>query len=145
MAYSTVEQVAAEFKGITFTDTSSITITEVERFISEADAVIDGRLGQTFVVPISGTISLLIVQNISIWLVAQRVKDIQSLKTGNAPTNQIERENRLDAKAMKMLDDILNEDILLPDATLIKSTGTVSASNVTNNVERIFKRDDVQW
>lgn len=145
MAYTTVDNVASEFKNISFSATTSITTDEVTRFIDEADAYIDGRLDNIYVTPVTGVVSLLILQQISTWLVAQRVKDIQALKTGNDTTNQDGSEKRLDKKAMELLEQIIKDELQLPDATAVKSGGGVSSYNARNNIKPIFKRDEQQW
>lgn len=145
MSYCTVEQVASEFKNIKFTEDSAITIYEVQRFIAEADAVIDGKLSQVYVTPITGDVSLLIIQKISIWLVAQRIKDIQQLKTGDSRTNQLDSTVRLDKKAMDLLEQIIKDDIGLQDAQLKELTGAVSSHNAKKHLLPIFKREVVQW
>ena len=52
MAYSTNAQVASEFKSITFSSSTSVTDTEVDRFIVEADEEINYKIGRVYVVPI---------------------------------------------------------------------------------------------
>lgn len=145
MAYSTVAQVASEFKNITFSATTSITESEVERFIDESDALIDAKLSQVYVTPVTGTVSLLVVQQISIWFSAQRVRDIQMLKTGQNNTNQLDGGKRLDDMAMERLDQILDDELPLPDATLLQASGAVKSYNASNNISGIFKRDSQQW
>lgn len=143
--YCTVSQIESEFKNITFTVDSSVTISDVERFIEEASAYIDGVLDSVYVTPITGVVSLLIVQQVCIWLVSQRIKDIQALKTSKEPTNQITSELRLDKKAENMLKSIVKDEISLPDAIKDSSTGGVSSYNSRNNITPIFKRDTEQW
>jgi len=142
--YCTAPQVEAEFKRISFTVDTAVTLAEVTRFIEEASAHIDSVLSNVYITPVTGTVSLLVLQQVCIWLVAQRVKDIQALKTSKENTDQITNEARLDKKALDMLKKIINDEMALPDALKV-TTGSVSSYNVRNNITSIFKRDEQQW
>lgn len=144
MAYATVANVTSEFKNITFSVSSPVTTAEVERFIEEADAHIEGVLSQKYVTPITGTTSLIIVRQISIWLVVQRVKDILAVKSGNQSANQ-EQGERLDNLAKDMLKDIIDENILLSDATLLDNSDGAFDYNSNNNITQTFKAGEDQW
>lgn len=144
MAYCTNAQVSSEFKGITFSASSSITDTEVDRFIEEADAEIDGKVSQVYTTPITGTVSLIIVRTISIWLVKDRINKILAVKTGNDEDNQSGEES-LGSRARQMLNDIVDRKLDLPDATLVTASDGVKDYNYANSIEPTFKRGTVQW
>ena len=70
MAYCTEAQVEGEFKSVDFGASTAVTSDDITRFIEEADAFIDGKIGVRYVVPITGSISLLIIRTIAISLIA---------------------------------------------------------------------------
>lgn len=144
MAYSTTAQVVAEFKTLNVGASSPVSTTDVERFIQEADALIDSYLSKRYATPITGTNALIMVRNISIMLVAQRIKDILRVKTGREESSQDGRGNLRDY-AMKLLNDIVDRRVDLSDAT-VASTGQGVASYVSSNdVPFIFERGTEQW
>lgn len=148
MAYATNAQVASEFKNITFSATSSITLDEVDRFIEEADAYIDSKLSQKYVTPITGTTSLILVRQISVWLAAQRVKDIMRVKSGATEKDQgvgKTKIRRLDDMAKEMLSDILNDKLELPDASLKDTSEGVYSYVYHNNIDHKFDMENDQW
>ena len=148
MAYCTTDHVAGEFKGIVFNSTSTVTESEVIRFIAEAGAEINSTLSSRYSVPITGTESLILIRQINIMLVAQRVKDILTVKTGvTAPDQGNNQGNtiRLDITARKMLQNIISEKINLTDATLLDSQSGVASYNVTNSIEPFFEKGVDQW
>lgn len=74
--YITVANVASKIQGVTFSDTSSPTATEVEQNISLIEAEMNAALLQVgFVVPITGTESLKIVMAVALWGAAAWVID----------------------------------------------------------------------
>lgn len=144
MAYSSVENIQSEFKNLTISATTEVTTTEVTRFIEEADAYIDGVISQKYQVPITGAMSLIIVRQISIYLVAQRVKDILEVKTGSQQSEQDGR-GSFKAFAEKALKDIIDDKLLLSDATLYSPEDGVASYVSSNNVPFIFERGTEQW
>jgi phage gp36-like protein len=144
MAYCTSDQVQGEFKKLRADSTSPIDLTEIDRFIEEADAIIDSYLSKRYETPVTGATSLIIVRNISIMIVAQRIKDILRVKTGDEPTSQDGRGN-LNDRAMKMLKDIVDRNIDLPDATATDTDEGVQSYVSSNEVPFIFERETVQW
>jgi phage gp36-like protein len=146
MAYSTTAQVASEFKDITFNATSAVTDTEVDRFIEEADAEIDGRVGKRYEVPVTGTASLKILRTISIGIVADRIRDILELKNPTMPElEQGIRPKSSAAKARKMLEQISKGDLLLSDATLANAHMGMKSFAVDEGLEYEYQSGVPQW
>lgn len=149
MAYTTNTKVGEEFKNLTFSSSTFPTDTVVTRFISEADAYIDGRLGSIYETPITGTTSLLIIQQISTWLTSARVRYLQQVKTGSETVKQY-KEDDLYKKAMEMLTFICSRALILPDATLL-SGGVIWQSEAVENPENNgagdfeFEKNLEQW
>lgn len=146
MAYSTMEQVADEFQGISFSATTNPTADTVERWISEADALIDAKVGLRYVTPLEGANSLLILRQISIFLVAARVRRRLNRVGADAET-QKSRPADSEKTAMKMLDDIVASKTDLPDGTLKSAGGGVSSYAVAHgeSCPHTFKKDCEQW
>lgn len=149
MAYSTNAQVASEFKDITFGGSTPLTDTEVDRFIEEADAFINAKISKrysTSITEVGNPISFAILRNISIWLVAERVREIMQVK--GISVEQLKQGARVPAgrkEAMKMLEEIAGGKLDLSDATLADSDDRIASFNVDNDIEHSFKRNVEQW
>ena len=87
MAYSTNSDIQSEFKNLAYSS-SGITSAEVDEFIAQEDAYIDGRIGNKYDTPVTASNSVKILKTISIQLVAARVKTILAVKTGIPVTDQ---------------------------------------------------------
>jgi hypothetical protein len=145
MAYCTKTQVAGEFNGLTLNSTSVPTDTTVDRFIEEADAEIDGRLGLKYSAPITGATSLIIVRTISIGLVAERIKEVLKISGLDSKIKEEAVEKNLAKEARKRLDEIIKGCLLLPDATLLSSGNGVNSFNVDNGEEHTWEKGVDQW
>ena len=149
MAYATVAQVASEFKSITFSSTTLVTDTEVTRFIAEADAEINAYIGSKYETPIDETEhpnSFILVRQISIWLVADRVREVMQMK--NLTPEEIEQGVRPPSSrkaALDLLKKIQKGEINLSDADLVNTDAGVKSFAVDNNLEHTFKRNVDQW
>jgi hypothetical protein len=144
MAYATTQNIQEEFKSLDFTAANSaVQTTRVQRFIAEAEAEIDAKVGQVYNTPIDPTASpnsLVIVRAISIGIVAQRVRDILEVKSPDQETGQgVRKDSASDAR--KRLDAIVNRTLPLPDAVLKSSTnGATSFEAGDASAEFTFKR-----
>lgn len=147
MAYCTVTDVASEFKSITFSSTTPVTDTEVTNFIAMDEAVINGRLGLKYTVPITGTSSLLIMKKISLLLVVGKVKNLMAVKSGEAKADQGGPGDPYIKQAMDMLDMIVNEDIILKDAVAAAVLGAAKSylSNGGGDYTPKFDVETTQW
>jgi hypothetical protein len=143
MAYSTNSDIQSEFKNLTYTS-GGISSSEVDNFILEEDAFIDGIVGRKYETPVTGTYSLRILKTISIQLVVSRIKRILAVKTGRPELDQDSSSN-LFAMAKTKLDDIAEGRLILSDATLARSSDGVDSFAVSDDIKHIFKRDQDQW
>ena len=143
MAYSTNANIQSEFKNLTYTS-NGITSAEVDGFIEQEDAFIDGIIGRKYVVPATGTYTLRILKTISIQLVVSRIKRILAVKTGRPELDQDSSSN-LFAMAKTKLDDIAEGRLILSDATLAEANDGVDSFAVSDDIKHIFKRDEQQW
>jgi phage gp36-like protein len=150
MPYATVADITSEFKDIDFSaSNAAVTTTEVEKFLTETDALINATVANRYTTPITGTISLLIVKKIEIDIVCCRVAKILNLKKEvPTPNNSIVQEMNYGAackKSEKLLEDISSGGLELPDAPVSDSSPGISSYNADNNILPIFERDTKQW
>lgn len=149
MAYATYTDVASEFKDITFSSTTKVTDSEVTEFISQAEAHINGVVSKRYTVPVvlaSAPISFAVLKQISIYMVADRVREIlqvkqigvEELKQGARPPNGRK-------EALAMLRDIVDGNIRLYDATLATAHDGVKSFNVDEDIEHFFDATIDQW
>jgi hypothetical protein len=149
MAYSTNSEISGEFKGITFSSTTTPNTTDIDRFITEADAEINARVGMKYSVPITlgaSPIAFAILRQISVQLVAGRMKRILEVKQTSPDLAKQDGQSKDIAKiARDMLKEIVLGTLPLPDATLLSSGDGVSSSNVSAGREHFFSMDEDQW
>lgn len=143
MSYSTVDDVIAEFKGISFTIDDPVTDTTVEDFIEQADAYIDANINSRYVVPVTGTTSLIILKTISVWLVADRISRILQVKTKTEETQTAEKS--LKQMADDLLKQISNGILDLIDATLQSSGAGFRSYANDEDLKYTFKKNSDQW
>lgn len=144
MAYCTEANVQAEFKAISFGASTAVTSSQVAEFIAEVDAYIDGRIGLIYETPITGTASLLIMRMISRRLVANRIKGILAVKTGNSSTDQDAKQDTSE-EVSELLEMIVNGEYRLSDATLRDSSNGVKSPNVSLVSAHTFQAGVKQW
>lgn len=144
MAYSTESQVEGEFKNIDFTSTTAVTSDDITRFIAEADALIDAKVGLKYAVPITGAASLLIMRYCSIQIVADRVRKILEVKTGESDKDQDEKENEF-KNAESIINRISKGELVLSDATLANSHDGIKDYVYANSIEPDFSVTSEQW
>ena len=143
MAYCVNQDVVNEFKSIDVVN-GKITTAKIDVWISEADAYIDGRIGTVYTVPVTGSSSILILKNISIGLVAQRIAYILETKAITPKGDQYVPKNLI-IEAEKKLTMIVNRQLILSDADEASSTGGVSSYTSENTVQRVFHQERDDW
>ena len=143
MAYSTVSDVQSLVKWITFGSSSKVTSTEVTDFhIVNADAYIDAKLGAKYVVPITDSDDIKILNFISARLAACKVAEILVLQTsGRLP----EIVSKWCKDAEKRLNDILDFDILLPNSTKHDSTRGLWSYTAHGDADNDYAETDPVW
>lgn len=146
MSYCEVDDIQSEFKAIRFDeDGCAVTEDDVESFIAQADSEIDSRISSRYAVPVTrGDSALLLLKQISTWLVTQRVKDITETKNVRPEGDQDVRTNSA-AMARKMLDQIASGELVLLGAVLVGGDGGVRSLVSSNIVKRVFHKDSEDW
>lgn len=145
MAYATTANVASEFKNITFSSTTQVTDTEVARFITEAEAEIDARIGKKYTVPLTNASDIAIVRQASVWMVADRVRKIMQVK--DISVEELKQGVRPPGgrrEALKLIDEILKGDLEL-NADLLSSSNGIQSFTVDIDDPNTFERYDDQW
>lgn len=145
MAYCTNAEVAAEFKNLTFSGSSTPTSTTVDNWIAQADAEIDSRVGLKYVVPLTGSNALIIAKQLSTAIVAERVRRTLKIKTSEEATRQDGRAGDTAKEARDMMTQIVEGKLKLSDATLASSQDGVASFNVSNGEEHTFEKSVDQW
>lgn len=146
MAYATRDQIAAEFKDISFTSSTPVSDTQVDDFISRVEAMVNAKVGQRYETPVTGTESVKILREIVVNLVADKVRDIVEVKS--VPKEDLEqgaRQRTGTLEAKRMLKQIVEHELPLPDATLISNKDGHRSFAVDNDLELTYKRNTDQW
>lgn len=77
MAYTTVDQVQGQFRSIVFATDTDVTIAEINQFIAEEEAVINSRLTEYYVTPVTANVDALnILSKVATLMVSHRVRAI---------------------------------------------------------------------
>ena len=148
MAYCTADQVADEFNGIgSFSASTQPTSSTVERWIAEADQVIDAKVGLRYEVPLNSSDhpnAIIIIRNIAIMLVSARVRRRLN-RSGPSGETAKTFTQETDSKAMKMLDQIAEGKVSLPELTPKNPKLGIGSFAVDNSEEYTFKKNVDQW
>lgn len=144
--YCVASDVSSVLEGMSFSDTTNITTSELEAVIVERTALINSRLGDKYTTPLTGAESLKILKIVCKYGVAADVLDI--LATGTRGGGGKSRSPQAVYWAQlfdKLLDDIMSEKLPLT------STDRSCASDVTrtgkydsagDEREPVFKMED---
>lgn len=147
MAYTTYTEVQDDFKDITFTTTTNVKDTDVTQFIKEHDALINAKVGQVYVVPITTGDGLELLKLLSRSLTTARIKRLMEVKQEKSvDANQNVVSTLLTPKeVMKILDDISKKNMVLDGGVLLSSTGGFSNGNNNRGVKPVVRKDIKQW
>jgi len=145
MAYTTKEFVADEFVNVEFTATTKVTDAQVDRWIAEADQLIDSFVGTRYLVPVTGPISLVVVRSLSTMLVAHRVACKLQVKTPKLDPNQGGKTEDRVKTAIKILTNIVEGRQDLSDADKRLANDGIRSFNADNSIEQFYKRGVNQW
>ncbi len=148
MAYCVNTDVKAEFKNLVYQSSGGITSGEVDTWITETDAYINGRIGLKYSTPVTGTQGVLILKTVSIWLVAHRVKNRLMTLTGTKGEQSSEPVEGYDVAAEKRLEMIVTGMLPLSDATLARSNDGVDSYSYSQSEDTeapIFHRGVDEW
>lgn len=142
MAYSTNQDVIDEFKSLD--TTGKITTAKIDKWITQADALINGRIGLIYEVPVVGLESLEILKEISIGLVAQRIAYVLETKSITPTGDQVIPKNLI-LEAKERLQMIVDRLLILSDATQKSTHAGVKSFTSDNTIRRTFDATKDQW
>lgn len=149
MAYAALSDIQDEFKGIvTFNSTSSVKDTVITRFITEAEAEINGRVGLVYTVPvdsIASPISFSLLRSLSIGIVVTRVKNIMEVKSADTNTAQGSGSKTDADNARKILQQIVDQTLHLVDGVKKSLTDGVKSFAQGETHPLVFQKDCRQW
>ena len=148
MAYTTYQEIQADFKDVTFTTTSNVKSPDVTQFIVESDSLIDAYIGTVYTVPVeTGDSALALLKLLSRSLVTARIKKIMEVKQDKSTdANQNVVGVLLSpTQVMNILKDLQKKIIKLDGALVLSTSGGFNSFNVTNSTEAVMKKSDQQW
>lgn len=148
MAYCTVDDIKADFKGIEIESSgTTITTAKAQEIIDQTSAYINGRIGVKYVVPVTaGADALLILKTICLFICGERVKNILEVKTGdNQQESDKKQMNNIARTPKDDLDLIVKGLLLLDGATLKSSDQGISSFNSDNCVGHTIDVKRQQW
>lgn len=152
MSYATEADIESEFKSITFSSTTSVTLAEITGFLSQADQEIDATIATKYLLPIDGanTKALELLKSIEISIVSDRVASIIKVKSSSQKVNQDPKSGRFSNWGRDMLKKISKGTVLLLNPTgteidLVTTHDGIESFNVDNNIPHEFDKGVDQW
>ncbi len=151
MTYALSTDIETEFRDLDLTagPNKSLIKSDIDAFLDETEAFINTHLSNRYELPIVGFESLLLLKKIEIDLVAFRVAKILNLKRETPiPDSRIEQDLNYSAafqQSTRLLNDLFEGTILLPDNDPKTAGSGISSFNQTNNIQPIWERDTRQW
>ena len=147
-SYASLSDIVAEFKELSIDESSAVSITDVNQYIEQESAMIEMYLEPIYVLPVTGERALKILKRLAIALVAYRIAQILSISRATVltDTKTIQEINGGTAykQALKDLEKISQEKLVLPDATL-KSNRDPYSYNSEQTIEPVFSTTEQQW
>lgn len=120
MAYCGLADVQKLLKWFTFSASSKVTSTEVTSYyIPEADQTIDAKLQRVYTVPITDSDDIEILKFISCRIVACEIAHVLVLQADGEISEIVKRWCE---QAKERLEQIMTQEILLPNSTLLDSS-----------------------
>lgn len=147
MAYTTIANVQADFKDMTFSSTTNVTDADVTQFIVEADALINSYVGQVYQVPVTASASSLALLSLfSRTLVADRIKKIIEVKQLTNNKFNLEGRGAYSTKdVMAQLSAIRDQDLNLDGATLLDAHDGFFSSNASAGIVPEITKSTKEW
>lgn len=145
--YCDASDVQAEFKNITFSETTLTKSSEVEAWILQADALIDSFIGKRYAVPVeSGDTALALLRLFSATLVADRVrKKLEVVQGATEKAQQNPKGMVFSTKdVLDQLRAIARGDMNLVGVGEISPEAGFSGTDGFG-VTPVFKKDTEQW
>lgn len=146
MAYSTFADIEKDFPNTSFTSTTKVTDSDIDDFITDADAMIDSYLAGRYEVPVTaGASALSLLRLYSRTLVSDKVKGILEIKQASGNNTQNVRSGLTTKDVIKQLEAIRDGAAQLPGAALALKAGGLQSFNVKEGRETRFHMDEEEW
>ncbi len=147
MAYAELEDIQAEFKGVTFSGSTHVTDDEVSAFIVQTDALINAYVSKRYLTPVSNTTDgFQFLKMICSGIVSERVRAILEVKQAtNKEGNQNPKRPYDLSNATKLLKDIANGTLPLAGATVLSAGSGLYSENSANDIQPEFRKNSAQW
>lgn len=146
MAYTSVSAIQDEFKGVTYSATSTPTSDQVTEYIAQEEAKLDAKVSKRYTVPVTaGTGAVAIMKSLATLLVKARILDRNAVKTGDADTEQGLPGDPFRKQVEDMIGGIVDGSINLDGATSSEVGAGVVDYNSANDVAPTFERNTTQW
>lgn len=147
--YATEAQIEANLKGVDFSAANStVDSAALVEILEEESQVIDQHIQPNYTLEITDVDALIFLRKICIDLVVYRVaKILMPREQKFTPDGKVIQDISYSGafrKAMKMLKDLLERKIALPNIP-VKSRVFVSSTLDTDNVTQTFEKDVRQW
>lgn len=144
MAYSDSNDIQSLIKWVTFSNTSKITITELQQYISDADTIIDSKLERIYQVPITDMDDINILKYISARLAASEVAQVLVLHAAGQIPPVITKWQKT---AYEQLEKIIDGTIELSNSTkLVSNKGLYSyTADTANECDPIWTMSGDEW
>lgn len=147
--YCVVDDIRADFKDIVFNANSSVTESEVEKFIQEESAFIDSMICARYETPVVETSSptaFLVLKRIAIFLVSDRVRHVLYVKTGRDASDQDTKGLRsLSRQPRKDLESIRDGKSKLADAQTVQDCIGFDVGTDSSCSDMTFDTKKQQW
>jgi len=143
MAYCSIADIQRLMKWFTFSASSKVTTTDVTTYyIPEADTIIDSKLQRVYEVPITNADDINIIKFISCRICACEIANVLMLQASGELSDIVQR---WCDQAKEKLEAILTQDILLPNSTLLDSSGTGRLYSFTAHGNDTYEAPDPIW
>jgi phage gp36-like protein len=144
MAYSDSNDIQALIKWVTFSNTSKVTLTELQQYISDADTIIDAKLERIYTVPITDMDDMQKLKYISARMAASEVAQVLVLHSAGQIPPVVKK---WQDSAYEQLEKIMDGTIELTNSQkLISNKGLYSyTADTANECDPIWTMSGDEW
>lgn len=145
MAYCTYQEVVSEFKSLDVEKPGAVVTSDlINSWIAQADAYINARLNTLYVTPITDADDLLLIKQVTIGIVAQRIAYKMEVKGISANGDQYIPKDKI-RESKEILEMLIKREMILSGTNRATSHAGVSSYTEENSTERVFDTECDQW
>ena len=149
MAYADISDIEGDLNGVDFSESTSLSESQVTEMIEQESAVIDQYLSAKYETPVTDSEALKVCKKICVDLVVHRVAKVLEIDGDtDAPDPNMYQSSRGAAfkNSRQMLRDFASGALPLNGASIkTGKTEKVHISPSSSEQARVFKKDEVQW